>query len=96
MLGRGEPRLPARRSLHCTAFPRRTRVGATGDLDADLVYAALSTPAPTLSAFMLKLEVLAAPGEWNAFDNDTWPIFLADMRRFACLKAISKKGGRQS
>jgi hypothetical protein len=41
--------------------------------------------------------MVSARDNWgfNNFDTDTWPLFLADVRRFALLKTTQKKEARQ-
>lgn len=67
------------------------------DVEGALMGEALSHRAPTLAAFMLKLDMVSARDNWgfNNFDQDTWPLFLADVRRFALLKTSQKKEARQ-
>lgn len=68
---------------------------AASDLDEDLIQTALSAPAPTLAAFMLKCDMLAGADEWSAFDRETWPLFLADVRRFVFLQTVNQEDARQ-
>lgn len=67
------------------------------DVEGALMDEALSHRAPTLAAFMLKLDMVGARDNWgfNNFDQDTWPLFLADVRRFALLKTTQNKEARQ-
>jgi hypothetical protein len=67
---------------------------AASDVEHTLEGAALDARAPTLAAFILKLDMVSDPHGWNSFDEQTWPLFLADVRRFAYLKTISKKEAR--
>lgn len=63
------------------------------DTEDALLDEALSHRAPTLAAFMLKLDMVSAGDNWgfNKFDQETWPLFLADVRRFALLKTLNKE-----
>jgi len=67
------------------------------EVEGALMDEALSHRAPTLAAFMLKLDMVSARDNWgfNNFDPETWPLFLADVRRFALLKTTQKKEARQ-
>jgi len=65
---------------------------AASDTEGALVDEALGTRAPTLTAFMLKLDMVSDAWGFNDFDAETWPLFVADVRRFAMLKATKGKG----
>lgn len=75
----------------CGVPEAQERMEAASDLEHDLVRMALGAPAPTLAAFLLKLDILAAdPSDTDAFsgDRDAWAVFLADARRFASGKGL--------
>ena len=64
-------------------------------MDEELIQTALNARAPTLAAFMLKVEMVSDPSEWNAFDSDSWPLFLADVRRFVFLQTVNQEDAPQ-
>ena len=51
----------------------------------ELVHAALAAPAPDLQALALKLEMISDEGGWSDFDDSTWLLFVADLRRLCGL-----------
>ncbi|HYD86775.1 MAG TPA: hypothetical protein VEA80_04825 [Vitreimonas sp.] len=50
-----------------------------------LVRAALAASAPDRPALALKLDMISDEGGWNDFDDATWPLFVADLRRLCGL-----------
>lgn len=58
----------------------KQREGEASDAVAHLENVALNAPAPNSASLALKLSIFGSPDDWNAFDGETWPVLLEDVR----------------